>query len=150
MIDDLLPQYDKHAGGKTIFQFLELFIKMDLSVKFCPLFGNNYEEPYYSILTNMGIEVIEKENIHTWIEENIGYTDYILLSRPQIAEQFMIKALKARGVKVFYYGHDLHHIRMKRECSYSKNTNENEIEKMKMTEQSAISFCDMAFYPSVT
>lgn len=150
VIDDLLPQFDRHAGGKTIFQFLELFIKMDLNIKFCPLFGDNYEEPYYSILTDMGIEIVRKEDIHSWIDNNIGFIDYILLSRPQIAEKFMIKALKARGVKVFYYGHDLHHIRMKRECSYSKNTNENEIEKMKMTEQSAISFCDMAFYPSVT
>ena len=150
VIDDLLPQFDRHAGGKTIFQFLQLFIKMNLNVKFCPLFGNNYEEPYYSILTDMGIEVIKKEHIHSWIDDNIGYLDYILLSRPQVAELFMIKALKARGVKVLYYGHDLHHVRMKRESAYKNDADLKEIEKMEKVEKSVISFCDEALYPSIT
>jgi len=148
VVDDWLPQFDKHAGGKTIFHFLELFKRMDLNVKFCPLFSNYCEEPYYSILTNMGIEIISNGHIHSWINDNIGYLDYILLSRPQVAEHFMIKAIKAKGVKVFYYGHDLHHVRMTAENAYSNNSNNREIEKMKKLEQSAISFCDIAFYPS--
>ena len=49
LIDDLLPQFDKHAGGKTIFQYCQMFIKMGLNVKFCPFFGVK-EEPYFSIL----------------------------------------------------------------------------------------------------
>lgn len=148
VIDDLLPQFDRHAGGKTIFQFLELFTKMGLNIKFCPLFGDTYEEPYYSILTNMEVEIIKKENIHLWIEQHVGYLDYVLLSRPQVAEHFMIKAIKARGVKVLYYGHDLHHVRMNRECSYNKNANISEVAKMKLLEQSTISFSDIALYPS--
>lgn len=150
VIDDLLPQFDKHAGGKTIFQFLELFSKMNLNIKFCPLFGDNYEEPYYSILTNMGIEIIKKEHIHSWIDDNIGYLDYIVLSRPQVAENFMIKSIRARGVKVLYYGHDLHHVRMKRECSYKKDADLKEITRIEKVEKSAITFSDVSLYPSIT
>ena len=150
VIDDFLPQFDKHAGGKTIFQFLELFLKMGLNVKFCPYYGNHYEKPYYSILTNNGIEIIKKEHVYFWINTNLGYLDYVLFSRPQIVRNFMVKALKAKGIKVLYYGHDLHHVRMERESSYNEKTDTNEIDRMRTIEQCAISFVDIALYPSVT
>ena len=148
VVDDFFPQFDRHAGGKTIFQFLELFVKMGLNIKFCPLYGYNYEEPYFSILTNMGIEILEQRHIHSWIEENISFIDYILLSRPRVAQNFMIKSLKARGIKVLYYGHDLHHVRMTRESAYKENYNPVKIEQMKKTEYTAISSSDIALYPS--
>lgn len=148
IIDDLLPQFDKHAGGKTIFQYCQLLEKMGLNVKFCQFFNDNLEEPYYSLLSDMGIEIISRYEVKNWIEKNTKLLDYILLSRPQIAECFMIKSIKARGIKVLYYGHDLHHLRMQREKKFNPNFSDKEIEKMKTLEETIISLSDEAFYPS--
>lgn len=151
VVDDFYPQFDKHAGGKTIFQFLQVFVKMGLSVKFCPLFAANCEEPYYSILTDMGIDVLPNQGLHSWIEANTAFIDYILLSRPGVAKEFMIKSLQARGIKIIYYGHDLHHLRKQREAVYNKNDASiaAEIEYVKNIESCAIEFSDIALYPSI-
>lgn len=150
IIDDLLPQFDKHAGGKTIFQFCQLFVKMGLNIKFCPFFGEK-EEPYYSILSDMGIEVIEKNNIKDWIVNNNDRLDYLFISRPQIAENFLIKKIISSGVKVLYYGHDLHHLRMLREQEITQNyDNDQEIKNMKQIEELTIKYVNWAYYPSVT
>lgn len=147
IVDDLLPQFDKHAGGKSIFQFCQTFIKMGLNVKFCAFFGQN-EEPYYSILSDMGIEILDKENIKQWIRDNYQRLDYLLLSRPQVAENFLIKKIISNGVKVLYYGHDLHHVRMSREQEILQNIDQQEIENMKQTEELTIKYVHWAYYPS--
>ena len=148
VVDDLYPQFDKHAGGKTIFQYLQLFERMGLNVKFCPLFAKNRELPYSSILSDMGIEIISPCNIHTWIESHKHFLDYIFLSRPNVIESFMTKSLMSQGIKVFYYGHDLHHIRMQREEVICRTDNHTEIERMKELELAAVSSVTCAFYPS--
>lgn len=150
IVDDKLPQFDKHAGGKTIFQFCQMFVKMGLDVKFCPLFGIK-EEPYYSILSDMGIEVIDQKDVKQWIEDNYSQLDYLLLSRPQVAENFLIKQIISRGVKVLYYGHDLHHLRMQREREITQNhDNDQEIEDLRLIEELTIKYVNWAYYPSIT
>ncbi|MCZ4064446.1 glycosyltransferase [Oxalobacter aliiformigenes] len=147
VIDDFYPQYDKHAGGRTIYQFIKAFLKMNMNVKFCPLMAEDKEEPYYSELTQMGVEIVESTIIKKWIDNNP--VEYIFLSRPQVAMQFMTKSLVNRGIKVFYYGHDLHHLRMSRE-SHVKGTNvQKEIDRMYRIEKTAINSCSMSFYPSI-
>lgn len=149
LIDDSLPQFDKHAGGKTIFQYCQMFIKMGLNVKFCPFFGVK-EEPYFSILSDMGIEIIERDNVKTWIRNNYNRLDYLFLSRPQIAENFLIKQIRSTGVKVLYYGHDLHHVRMQREQAITNiHDNDQEISDMKLIEETTIKCVDWAYYPSI-
>lgn len=152
IIDDLLPQFDKHAGGKTVFQYCQLFERMGFNVKFCPMLTDVLEEPYYSTLSDMSIEIIKRNEVKDWIYNNVNILDYILLSRPNVAESFMIKSIQARGIKVFYYGHDLHHLRMEREYSLKNNCdekNEEKIRNMKLLEETIISLCDEAFYPSI-
>lgn len=149
IVDDLLPQFDKNAGGKTIFQFCQLFIKMGLNVKFCPFFGSK-EQPYYSILSDMGIEIIDKADVKEWITVNRRRLDYLFLCRPQIAENFLIKQIIATGIKVLYYGHDLHHVRMQREREITQNySSSQEIENMKQIEELTVKYVNWAYYPSV-
>ncbi|MDM8119738.1 glycosyltransferase [Succinatimonas hippei] len=148
VVDDLFPQFDKHAGGKTIFQYLKLLSTQKVNLKFCPYFSCEVEHPYFDILSDMGIEIIFSDNVHKWIEEHYSYLDYIIISRPNVAEHFMIKAIRAHGPKIIYYGHDLHYLRMSRTNQYSKVYSEEEIDKMMKLEYSIISFVDVALFPS--
>ena len=147
VVDDFYPQYDRHAGARTIYQFIQAFFKMNLNVKFCPLMAEDKEEPYYSELTQMGVEIVESSIVKEWIDNNP--IEYMFLSRPQVAMHFMIKSLINRGIKVFYYGHDLHHLRMSREAHILKKDIQQEIDRMFRIEKTAINSCSMSFYPSI-
>ena len=147
LIDDLYPHFDRHAGGKTIFNYLEIFVSMGIDVKFCPLFSNIEEEPYHSLLCNMGIEIICADKVQTWMEKN-PFLDYVFISRPQVIQYIMTKSLMARGIGVFYYGHDVHHLRMEREHTLTGNLSIADVETMKELEVAAVSMVTQAWYPS--
>ena len=152
IVDDHLPQFDKHAGGKSIFQFIELFLQHNMTVKFCPLFMNQMEQPYYDILTNKGVEIIPGSDLKQYIADYFKELDYLLISRPNVAQELPIKAIKGRGIKVLYYGHDLHHRRMGNERKLYPTTtqfSQEEVDKMELIEKLTIEFCDWAYYPSV-
>ena len=156
MIDTFMPEFDKHAGAKTIFQFIELFVSKGIRIKYCPYNDFERKEPYYTILTNMGVQIIEKENIERSLEKMADHVDYIFLSRPDIAQKFSYNYLKKSNAKILYYGHDLHHVRMQREfdCMKPKEKGtdtkaiQNNIDKMKSVEESALKFADFSYYPS--
>ncbi len=148
VVDDHFPQYDKHAGGKTIFQFIKLFLAKGFNVKFCAL-DCGIERPYFDDLVDMGIEIISRENIQEWINNKYGYFDYMFVSRPMVALNFMFKNIRTRGVKILYYGHDLHHLRMMRESKFSDIKSYDDIQNMKDIEKAIISLSDVALYPSI-
>lgn len=148
VVDSYFPEYDRHAGGKSLFQFIQMFIKMGLHVKYCPLLSVNLEEPYNTVLSNMGIEIIPGYKIHQWIEKNYDFLDYLFLSRPDIANRFNIRSLRDQGVKVLYYGQDFHYLRMSRENSLMQKYTSHEIEGMKKMELSVIESSDISYYPS--
>lgn len=124
VIDHYVPQFDKDAGSRTTFQYLEAFIELGMNVKFL---GNDFYkyEPYTTILQQKGIEVIYgsyyAKNYEKWLLDNVKNFDFILLNRPHISEKY-IKILqnKANG-KLFYYGHDLHFIRDLKEYEITKD-----------------------------
>ena len=53
VIDHYVPQFDKDAGSRTLFQYIQLFCKMGYNVKFL---GDNFfrDEPYTAMLQQMG------------------------------------------------------------------------------------------------
>lgn len=146
-IDDHFPQYDKHAGGKTIFQFIQMCLAKGFNVKFAAT-ECCMEMPYFDDLTDMGVEIIQKELINGWIEQHYGLLDYIFVSRPMVAIKFMLKNIRYRGIKVLYYGHDLHHLRMLRETAFNKDITPENIARMRQLEKNIISLSDVALYPS--
>lgn len=151
IIDDFLPQFDKHAGGKTIFQFLQLFKKSgsELQIKFCPACSESREEPYESILNRMGIEIINVTNLKEYINCYSSIIDYVFISRPDIAMTYLPEVLKYKNIKVLYYGHDLHYLRYKRDYKYSKSDWVLEqYNRYKEVEPKIINLVDVAYYPS--
>lgn len=118
MVDHYVPQYDKDAGSRTVFQYLKLFISRGFNVKFI---GDNFyrHEPYTSALQQMGIEVLygpyyAKEWKH-WIKVNADCFDFVFLNRPHIAQKYVDYIRNNTSAKILYYGHDLHFLREMRE-----------------------------------
>jgi glycosyltransferase involved in cell wall biosynthesis len=124
VIDHYVPNFDKDAGSRTTFQYLQLFAKMGLNVKFL---GDNFlkQEPYTSTLQQLGIEVLYGNqyaaNWQKWIIENQKYFDFILLNRPHISTKYINFLRDNTKSKIFYYGHDLHFYRELKEYELTKD-----------------------------
>lgn len=104
--------------------YLKAFLKMGMKVTFV---GDNYAkmEPYTTELNQLGIEILygvyHYLNWQTWLKENLHYFDYIYLQRPHISVKHIDIVKEYGRVKVFYYAHDLHHIREYREYLLTHN-----------------------------
>lgn len=118
VVDHYVPSYDRDAGSRCIFYYLQLFTDMGYNVKFI---GDNFykSEPYTTVLQQMGIEVLYGDyyynNWKDWIRRNGKYFDYVLLSRPHIAVRYIDLIRSCSDAKIIYFGHDLHYLREMRE-----------------------------------
>lgn len=124
VVDHYVPHYDQDAGGKCTYMYLKLFVKMGFQVTFI---GDNFykHEPYTTELNQMGIEVLYGNfyynNWQQWLKENCHYFDYIYLQRPHISVKYIDLVRQYSEAKIFYFAHDLHHIREYREYEMTKN-----------------------------
>ena len=150
-IDHYVPWFDKDAGSRAVFMYLELLIDMGYNIKFI---GDNFykHEPYTSALQQMGIEVLYGNhyaaNIDTWIEENSNNIDIAFLNRPHVAERY-IDLLKKQRIHVVYFGHDLHFLRLQRQAKLeSCEKKEKESEKWRVRELDLMEKSDVVYYPS--
>ena len=114
VIDHYVPHFDRDAGSRTTFQYLQLFTQLGMNVKFI---GDNFyrHEPYTTVLQQMGIEVLYgsyyAENWQKWLKENDRYIDYIFMNRPHISIKYVDFIRENMHAKLFYYTHDLHYHR---------------------------------------
>ena len=119
VVDHYVPHYDRDAGSRSTWQYLQLMVSAGFNVKFI---GDNFfrHEPYATELENMGIEVLcgndYARNWQQWIIDNAPAIDVIYLQRPHISENYLpvINQLEHRP-KTIYFGHDLHFLRLERQ-----------------------------------
>lgn len=152
MIDHYVPQYDKDAGSRTVFQYINLFVKKGFNVKFI---GDNFyrHEPYTSVLQQLGVEVLYgpdyKEKWQEWIKINSEFIDYVFLNRPHISEKYIDYVKENTKAKIIYYGHDLHFLRELREYELIKDSKIlNSSNEWKGRELALMRKADVTFYPS--
>ena len=152
MVDHYVPQYDKDAGSRTVFQYLKMFVEKGYNVKFI---GDNFyrHEPYTTTLQQMGIEVLYgpyyAQNWKEWIKENGGYIRYVFLNRPHIAVKYIDFIRENTKAKIIYYGHDLHFLREMRkyELTHDKQALKDSND-LKEKELSLMRKADIVYYPS--
>lgn len=124
VVDHYVPHHDQDAGGKCTYMYLKLFVKMGFQVTFI---GDNFykHEPYTTELNQLGIEVLYGNfyynNWQQWLKENSHYFDYIYLQRPHISVKYIDLVRQYSQAKIFYFAHDLHHIREYREYEMTKD-----------------------------
>lgn len=151
VIDHCIPQPDRDAGSRTMWCVMEVLVRMGLLVKFWPQ-NQAYDSKYADWLQQCGIEVIVgadvRDKFSDWLSANNEYLDYIFLSRPTVAEEFLPKLKKSRA-KILFYGHDLHYSRLAKEYQITgSHTAFRESESLKKMEQALWQEMDVIYYPS--
>lgn len=152
VVDHYVPTYDKDAGSKTTFQYLKMFIKKGYVVKFL---GDNFmkEEPYTTVLQQMGIEVLYgpeyQVKIWDWLRDHGDDIQAAYLNRPHIASKYIDYILDNTDIKVIYYGHDLHFLREMREYQITGDEKVRaDAEYWKSIELSLMNKAAVSYYPS--
>ncbi|MEL0315360.1 MAG: glycosyltransferase, partial [Halieaceae bacterium] len=151
IIDHYIPHYDKDAGSRSTWMYVEMMVNAGHRVQFM---GANFfpHEPYTSKLQQMGVEVLVGESLarhlDRWFTENLPYVDHIFLHRPHIAEQFLPHLTKQKQCPpITFVGHDLHFLRTQREYDL---TGEKELlkqaEDWRKRELKVINAVDQAVY----
>ena len=124
VIDNCVPEFDKNAGYRCTYMYLKIFQSIGLVVTFI---GDDFKKknPYTSILQQEGIEVLYgnfyKSNIKKWLKNNLKNYEFVFLQRPNIALKYLDFIKKKFSGKIFYFAHDLHHIRLFREYKITRN-----------------------------
>lgn len=152
VVDHYVPTFDRDAGSRTTWQYLQMFVKKGYQVKFL---GDNFacEEPYTTALTQLGIEVLYGQamqaGIWEWIERHAHDLHLVYLNRPHIASKYIDFIQSRTHLKVIYYGHDLHFLRERREYELTGDRKLRESsEYWKTVELSLMHKADMSYYPS--
>jgi GT2 family glycosyltransferase/glycosyltransferase involved in cell wall biosynthesis len=152
IIDHDLPQPDQDAGSRVMWCFIRLFLQMGLNVKFWS-HRDWPDEIYAQPLQQAGVELFYGEEyagrFKAWIREHGSQLDYVLLSRPLVAMEYMALLRQHSPAKRLYYGHDLHFERMLAEGSLK---NDRLISAgasvMKRLEMKLWQDADVVYYPS--
>ena len=124
VIDHYVPHYDRDAGSKTTFQYLQLFSSLGFNIKFL---GDNFfrHEPYTTTLQQMGIEVLYgpwyRDNWKEWIKDNAAYIDYVYLNRPHISIKYIDFLKNHTHATILYYLHDLHFLREEKQYAVTRD-----------------------------
>lgn len=152
VIDHYVPTYDRDAGSKTTFQYLNMFLEKGYVVKFL---GDNFlhEEPYSTALQQLGIEILYGQDYQTgiwnWLKDHGKDIKAVYLNRPHIAAKYMDFLRKHTDIKVIYYGHDLHFLREGREYELTGDPKKRELsEYWKSVEMRLMRNADVSYYPS--
>ena len=152
MVDHYVPQFDKDAGSRTVFQYLKMFAQAGFNVKFI---GDNFyrHEPYTTVLQQLGIEVLYGPDYargwKEWVRKNGAQIDYVFLNRPHIAPRYLDFLRENTNARIMYYGHDLAFLREMREYEITGDESfRKSSEVWKPKELSLMRQADMAYYPS--
>ncbi|WP_231378430.1 glycosyltransferase, partial [Rhodanobacter sp. OR92] len=152
VIDHYIPQPDRDAGSRTMWQFMQMFRKQGIEVKFWP--ENLWYDPVYtSLLQDTGVEVIYGPEYHKgfedWMRENGGYVDCVLLSRPHVSMDFIDPIRRYSKAHILYYGHDIHHLRIDEQMKIEPSKElQRERERFAKMEQEVWSKVDTVYYPA--
>jgi GT2 family glycosyltransferase len=152
VIDHYVPQPDRDAGSRTMWQFIQMFQRHGMDVKFWP--ENLWFDPVYTErLQQHGVEVIYgaeyRNGFAGWMRENGGAIDCVLLSRPHVAEAFIDAIRKHSAARVLYYGHDVHHLRIDEQLKLQPSKELlKERQRFEALEQEIWSKVDTIYYPA--
>ncbi len=151
-VDHYVPTYDRDAGSRTTYMYLKLLLARGYEIKFL---GANYhhDEPYSTELQQMGIEILYggrmEVDIWSWIEKHEKDIHLVYINRPHIAAKYIDFIRTHTSLKVIFYGHDLHFLRLQREYELTGDVETLEQSRYwKSVEFGIMGKADMTYYPS--
>ena len=152
IVDHYVPTFDKDAGSKTTYQYIKMFLKKGFAVKFL---GDNFlhEEPYSTTLQQMGVEILMDRNTRPvfgtgWRKTETRLT-LLIQTVPHIATKYVDFIKDHTNIKVIYYGHDLHFLRLGREYELTGDIKiKREADYWRAIELSMMQKASVSYYPS--
>ncbi|KRE84956.1 glycosyl hydrolase family 1 [Rhodanobacter sp. Soil772] len=155
IVDHYIPQPDRDAGSRTMWQFIRMFVRKGFSVKFWP--ENLHNDPAYApLMQQHGVEVIYGAEYHQgfeqWMHQHAADIDVVLLSRPHIAVNFIEAVRKNSSVPLLYYGHDVHYLRIEDRLRIQPADKllRAECDRARKLEHEVWKLVDAVYYPSVS
>jgi O-antigen biosynthesis protein len=153
VVDHYIPQPDRDAGSRTMWQFIRMFVRHGFSVKFWP--ENLHNDPAYApLLQQQGVEVVygyeHYQGFEKWMKEHGADLDAVLLSRPHIAIDFIKAVREHTRAPLLYYGHDVHHLRIEDRLRLSPGDPvlRAECNEARKLEHKVWQLVDVVYYPS--
>src|SRR5262249_15864757 len=114
VVDDRVPEPDKHAGAIATFDWLRLLRGAGFLVTFKP-HDQQRAEPYTTAPVQIGIEVLYGSiDMSAWLRENGAELDWVWLARPGVAEPLLEAVGDYAPGRLIYFTHDLHFLREQR------------------------------------
>jgi glycosyltransferase involved in cell wall biosynthesis len=153
VIDDKLPNFDTNAGDRMLFQMMEVFVALDLNVKFM---GADHEllKAYADPLERKGIELVGFDGggdaeLSSFLGAHGSAIDYAVISRPGNAMRYLHLIKKETTAKVIYNLVDLHHLRMQRELELGNQPySAEDVRQLKRNELAIIASAQQTITPS--
>jgi GT2 family glycosyltransferase len=151
-VDNHVPQFDRDAGSRTIWSYLNIFRDAGFRVTFWP--HNRHPDPIYTAqLERLGIEVLYSvgsgPSFKSWFSAAAPWIKYVFLSRPDVATKYIDVIRRRGGAKILFYGHDLHWRRLQKEFEVLKDDDLlSKSRALKSLEESVCARSDAVFYPS--
>jgi O-antigen biosynthesis protein len=149
IIDHYVPHFDRDAGSRTIWAFIQAFLGMGLNVKFL---GDNFfpHQPYTEKLEQSGVEVLVgpwyADQWPEWLAQNGRHIDHVLLSRPHIAPKYITSVRRHSSATIFFYVHDLHYLREEQIARIKNDASLlRQAKKTKAEEQTLMNQMDVIF-----
>jgi GT2 family glycosyltransferase len=152
VIDHYIPQPDRDAGSRAMYQLMQLLVSHSYSVKFWP--ENLWHDAAYAKpLQDAGVEILYGGEFvgrfDAWIEENGASIDAVILSRPHVSAGFIDAVRKHSTARRLYYGHDIHYLRLEDQAKVGKSAElDGEVARFRSMEHSLWSQVDQILYPS--
>ncbi len=111
MIDDKVPEYDRHAGALTVFQYVGLLIGMGMRIVYWPA-DATARAPYTARLQQMGVEVLYAPvTLAAWLDRHGRHLHAVWTARPDVTAPLLDLLRSTTDAPILYYPHDLHHLR---------------------------------------
>lgn len=151
VIEGLVPQPDRNAGDRNIFEFVKTLVEDGWTVAFWPM-SPLAPAQYVEQLQSLGATVVLgkfRPTLRQWLRGPGRGVRQILLCRPYVAEHYLATALSVPDAHVSYYGHDLHYARLEMQAEVTGTPALLfEAASMKRQETAIWERVDVALYPT--
>lgn len=116
IIEPLLPTFDQDSGSRRMFELIKLFLQLNWKVIYSPD-ARTQEEPYYSMLVNMGVWVFNKPDFQKSSKNNLQlvapWVHVAWICRPNMNKKYG-RFIKKLGIRWINDTVDLHFLREER------------------------------------
>ncbi len=150
IIDHYVPEPDRDAGSRSTMGIVAALKSAGWVVKFWP--QNRARNDYTPLLETMGVEVLDGRlpiGFAAWIERHGAALDHVLTMRPTVATEFVSDLLRHTAACLSFYGHDVHHLRMRRQAALLGDAAlAREADEMARLERRLWGLFDIVLYPS--